>query len=319
MGLFSSKYKTHASTVTVKLMDKYENPLPGIIIGAVLSEDSITDAMNTYQTSGMYSSAIAYYNYGKNSYTRGLPTGNLRNTGVDADSVQALIESEIEAKIELLYVLYDNTFESHYVSMYLQDTREMNYTSKLVGVNPPTSTGLVHYSHYTYDEAAKQISIVYLDGDAITLVTEVIPFTYQTNKAYQVLYRLLDDELLPAVVDPVYWMFIEESVVPGDANLFPDFDISPLPDSNYMSIVPFYEDKEVFVTAAKEDTPLYITSKRLLKKLGLNYADLGASLAEGTSESLGKDKGLYCYFQLSAEVTAGATFVAADNLSLIHI
>ena len=297
-------------------MDKYENPLPGIIIGAMLSEDSISDVMNSYQTSGMYSSAIAYYNYGKNSYTRGLPTGNLRNTGVDTDSVQALIESEIEAKIELLYVLYDNSFDSHYVSMYLQDTRAMDYTSKLIGVNPPTSTGSVHYSHYTYNEVAQQLSIVYLNGDGITLITEVIPFTYQTNKAYQVLYRLLDDELLPTTADPIYWMFIEESVVPGDDPLFPDLDVSPLLNSNYMPIVPFYEDKEIFVDEAKEDTPLYITSRRLLKKLGLNYEDLGASLAEGTGDSLGEDKGLYCYFQLSAEVTAGATFAAVDDIPI---
>lgn len=311
MGLFSTKYKIHPATVVSPLIPYYENPIPALIVGAVLGNDNIADSFTTFRTNSLFSKAGAFFRYGRDHYIRGLPTGSLRNTNINKKGIIDLIETETSHEIELLRVLYDNSFEDHYVAMHLQDTREMDYYTKAIGVNPGVVTGDLHYTGHAYDPEVAQISIEYTASDNITISTEVIAFPYPDNKAYQVLYRILGDAGVG--VAPIYWMYIEETIVEGDSVLFPDDDLIPV-SGNYFPVVPFFEDKEEFVTEAKTGTPLYTTSKRLLKKLGLSYEDMGASLREGTVDSIGKGKGMYCYFQIAVGVTGGARMVTGESV-----
>lgn len=318
MGIFSSKYKIHASTVTTKLMDKYENPLPGIIVSSVISGDSVSTRMNQYQTTGIYSKAMSYYRYGESSFIRGLPTGFLRNTNADAGAVKDLIESEVENKIEILFISYDEYLHEHYIYVYLQNERLRNYTTGLLGVNPDGLTGEVFYDSWDQIGLTDALRINYKNSSDVYVGNEVIDFTYTDNLAYQVIYRILDDTLLPEEESlPIYWIAIEEDeeTEPGD-NLLPEGALVADTQSPYFPIIPFFEDKTEIGSPAAivANDPLYVSGKKCLKKLGLNFDELSANIKEGTDESIGSDKGLYVYFQLSAEVTAGATFIPNSEL-----
>lgn len=324
MGLFSTKYKTHASTVTTKLMDKFTNPLPGIIVSSVMANNSIAEAMNQYQVNGLYSKAMAYYRYGEIGFTRGLPSGFLRNTTIDASEIKKIIETETSSSIEILYVFYDENFYDQYTKVYLQDIRDRDYVSGVIGVNPSGISGTIYYDSYDQIDLINELRINYVDDTDAYAGSEVIPFNFSNNVAYQVLYRLLDSNLLPIEESqPIYWISIEEDEpiiegepLPENNPILPEDELKPTDNGNYFPIIPFYEDKEEVGSASNiaANSPLYITGKKCLKKLNINFDDLNTEIKAGTAESIGEDKGLYVYFQLGAEVTAGAAFVASADV-----
>lgn len=312
MGLFSTKYKILPATVVTPLISFYQDPIPALIIGTVIGEGDMGAAFTEFRENSLATKAGAFYRYGRDRYTRGLPVGNLRNTNINRQGIKDLIESEIGEEIELLRILYDNSFEDHYVAMHLQDIREMDYYTKIISVNPSGASGELHYTSHEYSAVNSQITIQYTAADNITLVNEVITFTYADNKAYQVLYQILGTAGVG--VSPIHWMYIEETLVTGDSVLFPEDPLIPLDNNNYFPVVPFYEDKEAFVDPSKIGTELYTTSKRLLKKFGLSYEDLGDSLSGGLADSIGSGKGMYAYLQLAVELTGGARMVTGVDV-----
>lgn len=302
MGLFDNSKKIVASSVTTKLMKEFDDPLPGIVAGSLVTKNNLVQAIVDSQAQGLYSRARNFYNYGKNSYSRGLPTGFITDSNVNTDAIRAILEKDTESTITLLYALESNDYVNHFVRQYLQDTRTMNPDTLVIGTNPSGVTEPIKYDSHAPNTTLTSTVITYKTVATEAVHTEVLPLTYGDSIVYQVQYQLVDDALVP-IGQVRYWTYVKGT------GTHPSLDSAAEPKPNnqgmYFPIVPFYEDKEELANVSHAGTPLYNTSKQLIKRMGFDYLDIGASLAEGTEESIGKNKGLYAYFYLGANATAG--------------
>lgn len=304
MDIFGSEYETLASSITVKVLKDFDDPLPGIVAAAVISNESITDNITDYLNNGWYSRSEKYYRYGRDHFARGLPDSAVTDYSPDYKEIRRIIETEVNSKILFNYVVLSTTSAPTYVAKYLQDVRQIDTKTYEISVYPPGITPVPSIMVYTgMDIAEDNLSVtLHYSYDLILTFSETIPLPYQTELVYQVQYQLLDVNL-ETTGNPVYWLYVK------GAGTYPTLDApKTVPedgDARYYPVVPFYENKIQIGDPANEGTPLYDTSKNLLKKFGFKYSEVVDSLAEGTEESIGKNKGIYAYMYLGAEVTAG--------------
>lgn len=309
MGIFSSKYKTVANSVTTKVLADFDDPLPGIVAGAAVTGKSLTVAIQDYFLDGMFNRAMKYFKYGRDHFVRGLPEQFIRDANINTDEIRRIIETSTSKTVTLLYALVNENYMEHYVRQYLQDTRHMNPETSEIDVNPLDTpvdvVGKLKFISHAMDDVdvSTVLTYEYKNSVDVTLThTELLTFPYPNTVVYQVQYQEVTPELVP-IGFPIYWMYVMGS------GTYIVLDSEPQPvaigQPNYFPIVPFYEDKEEIGNASNSSSELYITCKRLVTRLGFNYKDLAANLAEGTEESIGKDKGLFAYMYLGAEITAG--------------
>jgi len=93
MGIFSSKYKTYVASTSIPLFDLDPEPLKesvlsSIIRGERVGQNLIQDAIN-----GGSGKLDRYYQYGRDNYARGLPSGTFEQTILQSDDIVAYIES----------------------------------------------------------------------------------------------------------------------------------------------------------------------------------------------------------------------------------
>lgn len=326
MGIFSSEKRKSSANVTTKVMGDFDDPLPGIVAGSAVTNTDIVQSITEYFIDGYYSKSEQYFRYGRDHYERGLPTSYEVFNNPNYPEIRRIIEANENSKISFGYAYLGSDYDKHYVAQYLQDNRAYNSVTGEVGIVPPGGTPgspvYFHSSTAAVDELSTVIHYAYGPGSAVSVpaMDETIPLPYKTFLVYQVEYQLVNSDLQASGI-PKYWMYVKGT------NTYPVLETTPdteIGTSNYYPIVPFYEDKTELGDPSNAGTPLYDTSVKLMKKLGFSYADMFESISEGTEESIGKDKGLYSYFHLGVEVTAGIlpnyeTATADEKLEFLKI
>ncbi len=313
MGIFDSKHEFAAQSVTNKALGTFDDPLPGIIGGAIVTGADITKTVVDYKNNGMYRKSEAFYQYGRDHYSRGLPKQNVRQKDQYYTEIKRIIETAIGQKIDIDYLLIEDTSSEHAVQQYLQDVRHMNYTTKVIGINPPGASGSHTYIDSTFSTDKSSVVIHYSGS-----VNETYAITDFDEYKYQVRYYVLNSSYV-RTGDPVFWTYIRTTgtypILDSQADTNSGLGVSP-----YYPIVSFYEDRTQIGDPDNAGTPLYDTSRKLVKKLGLDYESIVEQLAAGTGDSIGSDKGLYAYMYFGAEVTAGIhknpTATTAEKLAL---
>jgi hypothetical protein len=307
MGIFDSKKEIHAASVTTKILEDYDDPLPGIVAGASITNQNIPEVINEYFTQGYFSRSQAFYKYGRDHYVRGLPDSSDVQENPNYKELRAIIESSISQRVLFGYVLVSSEYEVHYATQYLQDHRALNTVTMEVMIPPPgAGPGTpVYYVNTTVASNKQSLTIHYSYdtlGTIIPGMDETIALPYKDQIVYQLQYQTLNDALEVSGV-PVYWMYVRGT------GTYPTLDVTTnesfSQDERFYPIIPFYENKTQIGDPANEGTPLYDTSKKLVEKLGFDYEEIVTSLEEGTEESLGKDKGLYAYLFLGINPVSG--------------
>lgn len=311
MGLFSSEYKSFSSSVAVRVLDQYDDPLPGILAGAIIKGENLIDAVLEYNTTGWFQQVEDYYIYGRDNYIRGLPEISSTVESINLPLLRNTIQTELGSGVELLSYRKDTIDAVHWVNQFLQDVRAMNQATKEVYVFPPNidSSAVPPLTYTGFVETTDELNMPVIDisyrwyepGIGYQPHVERRPFTEWQRQAYQVSYKLRHTSG-DAYGNIRYWTYY---IGTGK----PDLDLTPVADANrsssYYPIIPFYEDKTQIGDPANAGTPLYDQSKEMMEMFGFTYEDIVSKLAEGTGESIGKNKGLYAYFYLGVEVTAG--------------
>lgn len=307
MGIFDSEKQVSAASVVTKVLPDYDDPLPGIIAGSSITNLNISDELMKYMTEGYAKRAEDYYKYGRDHYSRGLPQTTRVNENINYNEIRRILETQEGSKVQITYARVNTEYASHYAAQYEQDVRNINTVTLRVGNNPPgaTSGSTVYHVAITVASNYSTVTLHYSYssmGSIVTGMNETIPLPYNTDLVYQVQYQKMIDEDTPSGI-PIYWTYVKGT------GTYPVLDTIPNGALNNTSdvypIIPFYEDKTQIGNPANAGTPLYETSKKLIKKLGFKYEDVVTSLAEGTGESIGKGKGLYAYMYLGIEPTAG--------------
>ncbi len=318
MDIFGSSKETLAASVTTKILGDFDDPLPGIITGAILTGEELLPNLLDYQTKGYFSRAEKYYKYGRDTYIRGLPKGTHQQRNIDYQNIRRILQDSTGERVIIRYAVVNTDYINHYVMQYLQDVREIDPVTKIIGIDPPgaISDGWLIYDEYTVavDKLSADIKYNY---NIFGSFTETIPLPYTERLVYQVGYQLLNTDNEPTG-NMILWTYLQ-----GDG-VYPELDtvyeLNKTNDSTYYPAIPFYENKTQIGDPANAGTPLYDQSKKLVEMLGFDYKDIVTQLEDGTAESIGKDKGLYAYLILGIQPTSGilpdyATATTAEKIA----
>ena len=305
---FSNSKKITAASVTSRVLGDFDDPLPGIIAGAAVSGLDIAEEIINYNSNGLFRKTEQFYKYGRDYFVRGLPEQIVYNATIDNEEIKRILSGlNSNADIRIQYALLDTDPDIyHHVYQYLQDTRLRNPTTNIIGnsVGLGVITGspikFVEYNNVSGTFGYQQIKYTYTELGVDHTIYETPPTMFTDRYVYQIAYNIRNGLFNQSIKYFTY--YISDGTYPVLSRTAPTGNAIP---TEHYPIIPFYEDKVQIGAESNKGTPLYDTSKKLLQKLGMDYKDVVNKLAEGTEESIGKDKGLYAYLLMSAEVTAG--------------
>ncbi len=296
MPLFHGK-KTVSFSATFPLLDDAGTRLQDRILYAVIHNQSIPAAVMEHNTASAFQGNIeAYYKYAKDDYTRGVPigvTGRGEGTLVETDLIEIL-----EDLVEEPVVLHDNlvTIMTPTIAMldYLTDTRGFDLVTNRINTPaaealPPTSNYdevYLHAVHGTEDGLSAIITYVSFesipeDFDWAADTLESPLYTFETipivndltlnNKYCVAWYSLVST---PTVKEWYFFDLTESSEYPSLVASYEEISSS----NSYMPIVLLRYKNEDLTAGTRRDEPLFITSQKLLKKLGIDIDEVATQL-----------------------------------------
>jgi hypothetical protein len=307
MGLFSSKKTYVVGCQTLPLLEHPGDPMTNAIIGAVVNDRSITDAIvSEVLLHGMASKADQLYRYGRDHYALGLPGGNISGLTMldDADVITAIktdlgitdalsidYAGIIPLTAEILALQFLDTERG-----YNNDTGEVTVYPVGMGVAAKAEVAGIAFAEaaldlgitiiyntytivnsyvkigtngYTNNDIYGYRGVVTLTGQYEEIVN--LPSGYATGDLYAVTrYNILDG--LGNIVSSRHWWIydIKSGVYPGFVNEIEN-------DENaFMPVIPLrYNNVDL---TRDSTTDLFLTSKELIKKIGFDIVALGDGL-----------------------------------------
>jgi hypothetical protein len=310
--------KTFRSSVTRKILEDFDNPLPGIIAASSMQKADLTENILEYNLDGWFSKAEKFYNYGKNKTVRGVPDEFAAANKINIVELRNVISTVIGNKIVFGYSFLDVVEEGHYVRQHLQDVRNMNpLTSIIPNTHLPTNVaaGATNCKFNDWEFSGSLgvylINYTYEADSTVYSIQEELVYPWENSLVYQVSYFIVDEDLNTGDI-PKYWTYRQ------GAGTYPTLDVDfiggDLVPERYYPIVPFYIDKFQVGNPDNSNMDIYKDSKKLIEKLGFNYKELVTSLEEGASDSVGDNKGLWAYMYLGVDVMSG--ILEPSNLSM---
>lgn len=299
MGLFSEK-KTVASSQTMSLIEEDPRYYPTTIQRAILGNADLAASLRDAAINSIGNKAKAYYRYGRDSYTLGLPMGTFMGYYVDMEDVKVVLDRVTGQDTTIVTARISVPDASLFIPSWFTDN----------GYNPETGEleAMAHdFYTYTYQES----EIVSIGKVKVTYVERFKSPNPMEPESSSTITLTLDAP--DAVPNEDYCVVVY--TLPGDVtehtwytqmslNLYPelapeDADIQKAP---YFPIVPIRENN---VTATYENKPELATSaKRLLRKLGLNYEDILAGV--DANPDIGKIDHAYIIIGLKLNSTTQA-------------
>jgi hypothetical protein len=295
MGLFSSSKKVTVFAASMPLVVAPRDMVKEATIYAILKGQSIPyTILDTAFIGGMSMKADSAYKYGYDEYSLGLPMGSMSSVRQLPNSiVEGALEEELGQQVAVLYNTLDPLTVDHAIEEFLINTRGYNYITNAVTIHPFTlveseSPLILHDSEYTQE--THQVKLTYthvylwytsLDEDPLEEVEYFyeyynVPAGLVIGDMYcTVLYQLRDVNynLLP---ERYYWLYrLSEGTYPILSRPTTEFD-----QTGFFPVIPIRRHNVDLTAGAARDTALYTTSKKLLKKLGLDIDSLAAQLNE---------------------------------------
>ena len=299
MGLFSEK-KTVASSQTMALIEKDPRYYPTTIQRAILGNADLAASLRDAAINSIGNKAKAYYKYGRDRYTLGLPMGTFMGYYVDMEDVKIVMDRVTGRNATILDAKILIPDGRLFISSWLTENEY-----------DPATEELVAMAHEFYTYSFKEAVVSEMGKVKITYIEKFDspnPMEPDISKQLTTYVNVAD-----AVPNESYC--VVKYTIPHDSteytwytqmslNLYPeltpeDADIQKAP---YFPIVPIRENN---VTATYDNKPELATSaKRLLRKLGLNYEDILAGV--DANPDIGKIDHAYIIIGLKLNSTTQA-------------
>ena len=305
MGLFSSSKKTYVSSTTINVIGTTGDITKSAAINSIFKKTNLTDSiLNAYQNS-LQLKLHQIYRYAQQHYTLGLPQGTMDQGIGDSAAVKTVIETQIGNAIIMAYCILSSECTDEFAFPHLIANRGLVYDTGEVTIHP-FYTG--PYKLYFSDAKALatdslQINYSYMNGTGTPVtVSETITYIGLRPNApyYHVCYYRLNanGSVQPA---PQFWNYCP---------LFGDHPTLALTStlslvSPFFPIVPLRRNNVDMTSDAKANTELFISSKKMLKKLGLDFQSLGDSINE--NPDVGEIDHVYLYFGVDLQSTVKST------------
>jgi hypothetical protein len=241
MGMFSKK-KTYIESTTVSIHEELPDTVRQSILTSIIKDRSISDDLNANALNGLGMKVKSYYKYGRDQYHHGLPEGSTELKHASSYAMKLVLDI-LEGEPVVVESLIFSVADSNYFAE--------EYFDVLKTVES------------TQWEDNSNIRINYTD-----LTTEVVtvPSVTLTARYYHVRYTV------QTVVKYFFYISTDttyESLAVTDT----------VKESQYFPVVPFIRDN-VDLSAPNEGDPLFDTSKKLLKKIGVDFEKVGAGIQE---------------------------------------
>jgi len=316
--MFSGSYTVDVFSANMPLVEPDPDALKKLIFAALMKGRSLIDSLLFYNSNGFASKIESFRNYARDSYTLGLPTGMSAATTVLSDApVQAAIEDSLS--LETYGVAVDFNFVGPMstrlaIMPFLLTSRGLKTVTNEITIYPaglPTLEDyriIYEFPEYAGNRMQVLASDVTLRSDKVTVdITYTVLLTFhiiidfdgahsvektlrsttyteaQTIPAALVFgqsyciaqYRALDSLGVPAAV-PSWWYY---NIASGQyPSLSATYDLDS--QANFLPVIPLRYDNNSMTREAVQDTPLYLTSKKLLKKLTLDFDEVTDRLEE---------------------------------------
>lgn len=304
MGLFSSSKKTYVASTTINVIDNPGNPEKSAVLHSILNQNNLTDDLLTTYTHGMHLKFNAAYLYAQNHYTYGLPQGTLDRGMGDQDAVRAVLETLNGTAVAIEYCVLATDCDDDFAYPFLYASRGWNPDTGVVTVHPfVTTTSTVYFVDALVTAInTLQLTYEYSAYEVLHQVTETVTIAGLVPKAmyYRVCYYKMNaNGTLQATRN--YWNYRVASGVYPSLNNPPNSGLN----SPYYPIVPLRRNNTDLTASALSNTDLYITSKALLKKVGLDFNHLGTSI--NANPDVGEVDHVFLYFGVDLQSTVAAT------------
>ena len=291
MGLFSSSTKTYVSSTTLNLIDNPPNRLKDEATFAILSGKPIVEHVMSSFINGIAIQADRAYNYAYNHYTLGLPQLSIAGmTQVSESIVKEAIESEnIGIDVAIIYSVIDKLNPVAAASVYLRSVRGMQINTSVITTHPFTITKnnsvLVLYD-VEYLTETNELKIIYrtkyINRTPLTTYNEFTETISMPSGLYlgddyciaaYYIYDTINNKYGP---EEYYWFYrLSDNTHP---NITPNEEV--FGTRGYLPVIPLRRDNVDLTSTSLNNTDLYKTSKKLLKKMGLDFEYIGSKLNE---------------------------------------
>jgi hypothetical protein len=288
MGFFS-KTKISVASVAMPLAGEVTSGLSEAVTYATFRNTSISAALINESLSGMALRANSVYNYAKNHYTLGLPQGNIGNYKNISDlTLTNIIKAEFGDTQNLIVTssfIAPLTVELLLIDFFI-NTRKFDETTQVI-LNPPSVTPIestVYLEDIVLSADHATVNLTYYYTTIVndfTLITKlyenyILPSSYSIGSTYCIAkYQKID---VLGVLDPtIYFWYYRLS-----DGTYPEISIqyTKIEENAAMPVIPLRYNNVDLTSESNMNTPLYITSKKLLKKMGIDIDYLGPKINE---------------------------------------
>jgi hypothetical protein len=271
MGIFS-KTKTYIDSHTMAIFSDSPDTVRQSVLSSILLDRPISTDLQSNLIAGLGLKAESYFRYGRDKYTHGLPEGYNEVRYGSAYTVELVLDSLYYPERHSVDMnLFSKANATYFVLDHLLVTREWDDDTGIISTPFFNSQGEVVYLHATEWESSTQIKLTYkygssFESEIITLTTSIdIEASY-----YHVGYYKESDP-----TTKLYWFYNPTEELYESLNVG-----SNTPEQVYFPVVPLRRDNVDLTSDNEPETDLQITSKKLMRKLGLDFVDIGKSIHE---------------------------------------
>jgi len=318
MGIFSRKTNIYVSSMTYQLGETDPDALATNTFLAIYTQTPLSAMLKNMALNGMANKVRQVREYAKEEYTLGLPSGSFKTLIQASDSeLSTIIAANIgySPGVVIEHSSVEPLIPFHFVREYLLINRDWDLIENRMGIFPPAtlpsgpasaSRPTTHTCELTDIEPTSdgtEVTIIYTIKSYQTVyslrcihfgpggyiwdwyptlfntqeVTEVLPIPtgYTLSAEY---YIVVYKKVTVDGFDPIGYTWYYHI---GD-NIYPALEKEQDTVDTYsgLPVVPLRYNNVDMTSVAKQDTDLYITSAKLIGKLGLNINDISEKINE---------------------------------------
>ncbi len=241
MGLFSKK-KTYVESATIPIHEKVRDTVVQSVLSSVVQDRPIGDDLIANTLGGLGAKAKTYYTFGRDKYYYGLPEGTQEVQRANSSTMALVLESIEGEPVTIEFNIFGSADSLLFADSQINLSKE------------------VESSDWISNTEVK----VYYTDDTDEIYT--VPTAVIADRYYHVKY-------LTSTATKYFYYNAKDTT----------YEVLTVTDtikeSSYYPVVPFIKDN-VDISAFGKGTPVFDSCSQLLKKIGLNYKDIGESIQQ---------------------------------------
>ena len=262
------------SIISVPLVEDAPNAAADSALRATLQDRDITDLILETNLYGFSTASERYFNYGRDTFTNGLPEGTLSYGVTSQENVQKVLSTIAGEEVAIAYLALTPPEVDFIAYEYLQVNQDLDERTGLIG-SPDFATSVPVYFESSSINGVGQIDITFREDQTSPIADTYVTQTYNVANLnikevyYQAIYYLVSD----VNQDFIYWSYNTTT------GTYPTLELNVFetPESTYFPIVPIRTNKVNLVDAPGD---LKDTSTKMLSFMTIDLESITEDIVE---------------------------------------